>query len=98
MRPPGRTERLHHKNKKSPFACTVAVIRWGPNVSSDKLWAAACCTSCGSKGATLQHPGWAGNHVGFSPFPTNVGDEVDAHRPLIRRGGKARSDSGFEGI
>jgi thiol-disulfide isomerase/thioredoxin len=26
--------------------------------SSDKLRAAARCTSCGSKGATVQHPGW----------------------------------------
>jgi hypothetical protein len=67
----------HH----APLACAVAVIRWGPNVSSDKLRAAARCTSCGSKGATLQHPGWAGNHVGFSPFPTNVDDEVGRPTP-----------------
>jgi hypothetical protein len=38
--------------------------------SSDKLRACARCTSCGGKGATLQRPGWAGNHVGFYPFPT----------------------------
>jgi hypothetical protein len=24
----------------------------------------------GGKGATVQHPGWAGSHVGFMPFPT----------------------------
>jgi hypothetical protein len=88
-------ERCRHH---APFACAVAVIRWGPNVSTDKLRAASRCTSCGSKGATLQHPGWAGNHVGFSPFPTNVDDEVDAQPPLIRRGDRPRSDSGFEGI
>jgi hypothetical protein len=51
------------------------VARWGPDTSSDKLRAAARCTSCGSKGATVQHPGWAGNHIGFCPFPTNISDE-----------------------
>jgi hypothetical protein len=35
----------------------------------------ARCTICGSEGATVQHPGWAGNHIGFSPFPTNIHDE-----------------------
>jgi hypothetical protein len=66
-------ERCQHH---TPFACAVAVIRRGPNVSSDKLRAAARCTSCDSKGATIQHPGRAGNHIGFSPFPKNVGDEA----------------------
>jgi len=54
------------------LACAVAVIRWEPDASSDKLRAGARCTSCGSKGATLQHPGWAGNHIGFCPFPTGI--------------------------
>jgi Zn finger protein HypA/HybF involved in hydrogenase expression len=44
-------ERCQHH---APFAC-AAVIRWGPNDSSDKLRAAARCTSCGSTGATVQH-------------------------------------------
>ena len=61
--------------QRATLACTVAVIRWGPNTSSDKLRGAARCTRCGSKGATIQHPGWAGNHIGFSPFPTNISDE-----------------------
>src|SRR5215469_988989 len=38
--------------------------------SGDKLRAGARCTNCGRKGATLQLPGWAGNHIGFYPFPT----------------------------
>jgi hypothetical protein len=25
--------------------------------------------------ATLQHPGWAGNHIGFYPFPMSIADE-----------------------
>jgi hypothetical protein len=29
----------------------------------------ARCTACGSKGATLQHPSWGGNSIGFMPFP-----------------------------
>ena len=45
-------------------------LTWGPDASSDKLRAGARCTCCGRKGATLQRPGWAGNHVGFYPFPT----------------------------
>jgi len=56
----------------APFACAVAVIRWGPNTSSDKLRSCARCTACGNKGATIQHPGWGGNDVGFLPFPVEM--------------------------
>jgi hypothetical protein len=45
------------------------VIRGGANESSDKLRQCARCTGCGSKGATIQHPGWGGNSIGFLPFP-----------------------------
>jgi hypothetical protein len=40
------------------------------NFLAARVSAGARCTSCGGKGATLQHPGWAGNNVGFYPFPT----------------------------
>jgi hypothetical protein len=33
-------------------------------------WQRARCSACGKKGATIQHPGWGGNHIGFLPFPT----------------------------
>jgi hypothetical protein len=59
----------HHR---APFACAVAVIRWGADVSSDRLRQCTRCTGCGSKGATLQHPSWGGNSVGFMPFPDRV--------------------------
>ena len=36
---------------------------------SDKLRQCPRCTSCGNKGATIQHPGWAGSQIGFQPFP-----------------------------
>jgi hypothetical protein len=63
-------ERCQHH---APLACAVAVIRWGPDASSDKLRAAARCTGCGDQGATVQHPGCAGNHIGFSLFqPTSL--------------------------
>jgi len=26
-------------------------------------------TCCGSRGATIQHPGWGGNSIEFMPFP-----------------------------
>ena len=53
----------------APLACVVAVIRWGADTSSDKLRQCARCSACDTKGATIQHPGWAGNNVGFLPFP-----------------------------
>jgi hypothetical protein len=56
----------HH----APFACAVAVIRWGAKESSDKLRQCSRCTTCGSKGATIQLPSWGGEIVGFLPFPT----------------------------
>jgi len=46
------------------------------DASSDKLRAGARCTSCGGKGATLQRQGWAGNHIGFYPFPTEIADQM----------------------
>jgi|SRR5690349_8286159 hypothetical protein len=55
----------------APLACAVAVIRWGADVSSDRLRQRARCSSCGKKGATIQHPGWGGNDVGFLPFPVS---------------------------
>jgi hypothetical protein len=60
-------ERCQHR---APLACAIAVILWGPDASSDRLRAGARCTSCGGRGATLQGPGWAGNHIGFYPFQT----------------------------
>jgi hypothetical protein len=39
------------------------------NASSDVLRQRTRCTACGHRGATLQHPGWGGNDVGFLPFP-----------------------------
>jgi len=56
---------LHH----APMALVPLIIRWGADTSSDRLRQCARCTKCGHKGATLQHPGWAGTHVGFQPFP-----------------------------
>jgi hypothetical protein len=53
----------------SPLVCAVPVIRWGAGASSDVLRERARCTACGRKGATLQHPSWTGEHIGFEPFP-----------------------------
>ena len=62
-------ERCQHR---APFACAVAVIRWGAGASSDQLRERVRCTGCGSKGATIQRPGWAGNAMGFQPFPVSA--------------------------
>jgi hypothetical protein len=53
---------LHH----APMALVPLIIRWGADASSDQLRRRARCTKCGHKGATLQHPGWAGTHSAFS--------------------------------
>jgi len=53
----------------APMALVPLMIRWGAEASSDRLRQCARCTKCGHKGATLQHPGWAGTHIGFQPFP-----------------------------
>jgi hypothetical protein len=55
----------HH----APMAFAPFVIRWGPDTSSDRLRRCACCTACGWKGASLQHPSWVDGGVGFQPFP-----------------------------
>jgi hypothetical protein len=59
-------ERCLHR---APVAFVPLMIRWGGDASSYKLRRCARCTACGHKGATLQHPGWAGAHIGFQPFP-----------------------------
>jgi hypothetical protein len=51
------------------LACAAPLIRWGTQVSSDQLRRCARCTACGHKGATIQHPGQAGGHIGFMPYP-----------------------------
>jgi hypothetical protein len=62
-------DRCQHK---APFACAVAVIRWGPDTTSDKLRQCASCTGCGQKGAVIQHPSWGGDGLGFLPFPVDA--------------------------
>jgi hypothetical protein len=52
-------------------ALAPLVIRWGSDASSDKLRRNARCTACGHRGAALQHPSWAGAHIGFVPFPAD---------------------------
>jgi hypothetical protein len=74
-------ERCQHH---APLACAVPVILWGPDSSSDKLRAGARCTSCGGKGATLQRPGWAGNNIGFYPFPISITNDMrEEHRRQV---------------
>jgi len=62
------------------LACAVPAIRWGPDTSSDKLRQCARCTACGHKGATLQHPGWAGANIGFQPFPAHLFASINSDK------------------
>jgi hypothetical protein len=45
------------------------VIRWGADASSDVLRRNARCVVCGRRGASLQHPSWGDEAVGWEPFP-----------------------------
>jgi len=65
-------EKCQHR---TAIALAPFVIRWGPNESSDKLRHSARCTVCGTKGATLQHPSWMGEQVGFQPWPMPKADQ-----------------------
>jgi len=51
------------------MALTPLIIRWGPDASSDMLRASARCSVFGRKGATLQHPSWAGSDLGWAQYP-----------------------------
>jgi hypothetical protein len=57
---------------RTPVAFVLFIIRWGPDASSDLHRRSPRCTKCGRKGAALQHPSWAGMHVGFEPFPVRL--------------------------
>jgi hypothetical protein len=51
------------------MAIAPLVIRWGADVSSDRLRRSARCTACGHKGATLQAPELGDGVTGHQPFP-----------------------------
>ena len=59
----------------TPMALTPLIIRWGAEASSDVLRRSARCARCGRRGATLQHPGHTGSHIGWMSFPTYRGTE-----------------------
>jgi hypothetical protein len=61
-------ERCQHY---APMAFAAPVILWGTDAPSDKLRQCARCIECGGKGATLKHPTWGGNSIGFMPFPVD---------------------------
>jgi hypothetical protein len=60
-----------HCMHRTPVAFVPFIIRWGPDASRDMLRRSARRTKCGRNGAALQHPSWAGMHVGFEPFPNS---------------------------
>jgi hypothetical protein len=51
------------------MALVPFMIRWGLDVSSDRLRDAARCTCCGNKGASLRAPSWVNSGLGFQSFP-----------------------------
>ena len=55
--------------RRTPMALAPAIIRWGPDASSDVLRQRVRCSGCGSKGATLRIPSWVDAEIGLAPFP-----------------------------
>jgi hypothetical protein len=53
----------------TPLALVPLMIRWSPDASTDRLRACALCTRCGARGANTTVPSWAGQDVGWAPFP-----------------------------
>ena len=65
-----------HCNRSScmryvPVALAPFIILLGEDASSDRLRNSARCSKCGSKGAPIQLPSWAGESVGYQPFPAD---------------------------
>ncbi len=61
---------------KAPMALAPAVIRWGPDTSSNVLRERARCTGCGHLGdARTLHPSWVGSGEGFAAFPVAALEE-----------------------
>ncbi len=46
-------------NHGRPISVAWAVIRWGPDASSDVLRRNLVCEACGHRGAVLYHPSWS---------------------------------------
>ena len=63
------------------MAIAPFVIRWGPNESSDKLRRCARCVVCGRNGATLRHPSWYDEQLGWQPFPAKRMSALVPKRP-----------------
>jgi hypothetical protein len=52
------------------MALAPAIIRWGPDASSDVLRQRTRCSKCGNMGGvTIQGPSWDGPHIRFARFP-----------------------------
>ena len=50
---------------------TPFIIRWGEDASSNVLRRNAQCQYCGTKGVTIQLPGWFGENNTEAPFPVD---------------------------
>jgi Transposase len=67
------------RHMRAVLKAQINKIRWGVDASSDRLRQRARCSSCGNNGATIQHPGWGGNDVGFLPFPvSDLAERLDS--------------------
>ena len=67
--------------RSAAVALAPFIIRWGADASSNLLRRNARCQYCGTKGVTIQLPGWFGPNNTEAPFPV---DRMSPWPKLIR--------------
>ena len=67
--------------RSAAVALAPFIIRWGAEASSNLLRRNARCQKCGTKGVTIQLPGWFGPNNTEAPFPV---DRMSPWPKLIR--------------
>lgn len=74
-----------HQHRKLPDPMLATIIAAAKSLCDSRHTTEAY----GNKGATLEHPGWVDNVVGFQPVP---------HRPFNAIDWRRRAPSAFEAV
>jgi hypothetical protein len=62
----------NHVNDGLPTLAFKNARAWVGSDKADRIYGLAPAAPI----ATVQRPGWAGNHIGFYPFPTEIADQM----------------------